>query len=72
MHSRILTAVGSAVAANNDALTWWLASAGTVALLLTLTAAVLVATHQRREKAPAPHYRRHSSTGAPLGRVKHR
>ena len=63
MQSRILATVVDAVAAHNDALTWWLASAGTLAFLLTLTAAVLVSVHQRRARVPEPHYRRHSPTG---------
>ena len=65
MHAFAHSAAVAASAADNDVLTWWLASACTLAFLLTTTAAILVSVHQRRERVPESHYRRHSPTGGP-------
>jgi len=63
MQPQTFAAAVSGVAASNDVLTWWLASAGILAFVLTVTAAILVSAHQRRERVPESHYRRHPPTG---------
>ena len=70
MHSQAFaTALSTALtttAANNDSLTWLLASVCMLAFVLATTAAIVVSAHQRKQRLPhAPHYRRHSPTNGP-------
>jgi hypothetical protein len=65
VQSHTLVAAAHAAAANNDGLTWWLASACMLAFLLATAGAILLAVHQRRDRIPETHYRRHPPTGTP-------